>query len=217
MGIHTIHRSISFTSIGLAFVAILGGCDSPGPSIQGNSADLLTTQIEAAEQRVEPDAVIPASPETLALTDGVVSWSVYDEETVRIAGVDADDRVIVELQFQVDHDDSGALLGVAVQMNAPDSGTLTFDASGQLRESTLGGAQGRLFAALVADIQAVEGGAEDQRRWLDCAAAIVHLGLVCGAAAATCLTTFGVGCALGGAECVAAVLDWQCACNITSC
>ncbi|MFY0534696.1 hypothetical protein [Nannocystis pusilla] len=61
-----------------------------------------------AERQAEPNAVIPASPETLALTDGVVSWNVYDEEGVRIVGVDADDRALVELQFQVDHDDSGS-------------------------------------------------------------------------------------------------------------
>ncbi|MFY0534695.1 hypothetical protein [Nannocystis pusilla] len=64
-----------------------------------------------------------------------------------------------------------------MQMNAPDSGTITFDASGQLRESTLGDAQGRLFEALAADIQAVEAGAEVQLRSWDCFGATLALGL----------------------------------------
>lgn len=217
MGIHTIHRSSGIMSIALAFVAVLGACDDPGQAIRGDSDDSQTTQIEAAERQAEPNAVIPASPATLALTDGVVSWNVYDEEGARIVGVDADDRALVELQFQVEHDDSGALLGVAVQMNAPDGGTVTFDASGQLRESTLDGAQGQLFEALAADIQAVEEGAEVQLRSSSCAGAVLMLGVACGSAVATCVFTGGVGCLVGGAKCVAAVLDWQCACMITSC
>ncbi|MCY1013449.1 hypothetical protein OV079_49575 [Nannocystis pusilla] len=216
MAIHTIHSSFGITSVALAFVAILGGCDTPGQSLRGDSDDSQTTQFEAVE-RVEPNAVIPASPETLALTDGVVSWNVYDEEGVRIVGADADDRALVELQFQVEHDDGGALLGVAVQMNAPDVGTITFDASGQLRESTLGDAQRRLFEALAADIQTVEEGAEVQLRSWSCFGATLALGAACGSAVVTCLTTLGVGCVFGGAGCTAAALDWLCACKNTSC
>lgn len=217
MRINTIHRSARFTRVGLVFVAILGGCDTPGDFGQGTSDDSQIEQFEAPEPEAEPGAVIPASPEAFAATDGVASWNIYDDEVVRVVGVDADGRAIVELQFQVDQDDSGALLGVAVQMNAPDGGRVTFDASGQLLENTLDEAQGRLLAALVADIEAVEASSELEPRFWKCAAASALVVGVCGAAVLGCLKTLGLGCAFGGARCTAAALNWLCVCMGEAC
>lgn len=218
MRIHTSHRSARITPFALAFVTFFGACDAPGESMESGSDEPQSTRVEASAREAEPDAVIPASPETLALTDGVVSWKVYDEEAVRIVGADADERAIVELQFQVDHDESGELLGVTVQTDAPDGGAITFDANGQLREDTLTGAQGRLFEALAADIQAAEAGSELQPRgWLSCGAATLKLPLVCASAVGACAQSFGLACWLGGAECYDALLEWMCACKGEHC
>lgn len=212
MGISTIHHSAKFTRAGLLFVAIVGGCDAPVESIHGESDDSQTVQLEAAEPEAEPDAVIPASPEGLARTGGVTAWEVYAEEAVRIVGVDADARAIVELQLAVERDDSGAPLGVTMQMGAQDGGFMSFDASGQLRENTLSDAHGRLFEALAADIQASGGEVQFRSLDWDCAAAWAGLVAACGWAVATCLLTGGVGCALNGASCVQAAAHWAAVC-----
>lgn len=204
MGISTIHHSAKFTRAGLLFVAIVGGCDAPVESIHGESDDSQIVQLEEAE----PEAVIPASPEGLARTGGVTAWEVYAEEAVRVVGVDAEARAIVELQLAVDRDDSGAPLGVTVQMGAQDGGFMSFDASGQLRESTLSDAHGRLFEALAADIQAAEGEVQFRSGAWDCAAAWAALVGACGWAVAKCIKKLGFGCGFSGALCIDAASYW---------
>jgi hypothetical protein len=193
----------------------VAGCDASTPPAE---AEVTLPPASALVEEVQ------ASPEsTQAL--GVTQWKIYEETTstsysALVYGVDADGNVRSASRIgggDPAADATDAADGVIVEAIYPDHGTLRVDAQGQVVASDMPVAAAQVLAAFGADFQAGADQAGTARASWACWRAGVILGAACGAGIAECILTapetLGLGCAIGGALCVAAYQDWLCECH----
>jgi hypothetical protein len=183
----------------LVTCAYTGGCANDKPS----STDPLAV-------------VMASSPSPSArTTDRVASWKFYnkDKQSIQVLGLDSDGKVVAELLLSVDTDDNDEVQKITVETVSPERSSVWFkpdkDGEAAIEKSTDKAVESQhVFDNLEKDIQAYSAsGSKGQstRGFWDCAAATLAMVGACGATAATCVETAGLGCALGGAGCVASV------------
>ena len=187
---------------GVAACACIGGCGSEETS------------------STEPLANVPSSSPTPFATQGtrVTSWKFFkeDKHTIRVLGEDDNGKVVAELLLKVDSDNNREVSGVSVETIKPDRSTVQFkpteDGEATIEKSTDEAIpSAHVFDNLEKDVKAYSMSADKGQHPLgfwDCVSATLAMVGACGATAATCVETGGVGCALGGAGCIATVHNY---------
>jgi hypothetical protein len=190
-----------FTGL-LVTCAYTGGCASD----KSSSTDPLAV-------------VMSTSPNSFAgNTDRVASWKFYnkDEQTIQVLGEDSNGKVVAELLLSVDTDDNDEVQKITVETVSPEPSSVWFkpgkDGEAAIEKSTdKAVASQHIFDNLEKDVQAYSASAAKGQSTLgfwDCVSATLAMVGACGATAATCVETAGVGCALGGAGCIATVNNY---------
>ena len=190
-----------------ALVASLTACEAEAP--------VAAPQLPPAMGLMQE---VPASAHSTELT-GVTSWKVFADtaqvDSTLVFGVDAAGNVVTESRIGGDVTQGQDVTSVAMEALYPETGSFRLDAAGKLVSTDLSPAAAAVFGAFGADFKASEDAAADPGARVSwrCWRAGVILGAACGVTIAGCLETVGLGCAVGGALCVAAYQDWLCECH----
>jgi hypothetical protein len=190
-----------------ALVASLAACEAETP--------VAAPQLPPAMGLMQE---VPASAHSTELT-GVTTWKVFADtvqvDSTLVFGVDAAGNVVTESRIGGDVTQGQDVAAVAMEALYPETGSFRLDTAGKLVSSTLSPSAAAVFGAFGADFKANEDAALDPgaRASWKCIRSGVILGAACGVTIAGCLETVGIGCAVGGALCVAAYQDWLCDCH----
>jgi hypothetical protein len=186
----------------VATAACAAGCSSGEPSSSDLVADVDST-----------------SPKTFSSEGGnVSSWKFYneDEHTIRVLGKDKSGKVVAELLLTVDANDRDQLQEVMVETIRPERSWVRFepgnDGKGKIEKSTDKAIKAlQVFDTLDEDVQtyidAGSQGPHTRGAW-DCITATLAMVGACGATAATCVETGGIGCYIGYPGCAATVVNY---------
>jgi hypothetical protein len=161
---------------------------------------------------------VPASAHSTELT-GVSTWKVFADteqvDSTLVFGVDAAGNVVTESRIGGDVTQGQDVAAVAMESLYPETGSFRLDAAGKVVSTDLSPSAAAVFGAFGADFKANEDAPIDPgaRVSFRCIRSGVILGAACGVTIAGCLETVGIGCAVGGALCVAAYQDWLCDCH----
>lgn len=197
---------VRFTFVA-ALVASLAACEAETP--------VVAPQLPPAMGLMQE---VPASAHSTELT-GVTAWKVFADtaqpDSTLVFGVDAAGNVVTESRIGGDVTQGQDVAAVAMEALYPETGSFRLDAAGKVVGTNLSASAAAVFVAFGADFKAHEDAAADPgaRVSFRCIRAGVILGAACGVTIAGCLETVGIGCAVGGALCVAAYQDWLCECH----
>jgi hypothetical protein len=203
-------RLVRFTVVA-SLVSSLGACAADAP--------VAAPQLPPAMGLMDE---VPASAQSTDLT-GVTTWKVFADtaqvDSTLVFGVDAAGNVVTESRIGGDVTQGQGVATVAMEALYPETGAFRLDADGKVVSTTLSPSAAAVFGAFGADFKANEDVAADPgaRVSFRCIRAGVILGAACGVTIAGCLETVGLGCAVGGALCIAAYQDWLCECHHRGC
>jgi copper(I)-binding protein len=200
------------------FAMMIAGCLATCAFTGGCASDKTSS--------TEPLAEVPSSsPKPFAdKGDSVTSWKFYnkDKDTIRVLGENSSGKVVAELLVTVDANDKHEAQEVTVETVSPERSSVRFkpgnDGRGAIEKSTAEALTSmHVFDSLDEDVKSYSaaGAQGPHARGLswDCVSATLAMVGACGATAATCVETAGLGCALGGAGCLATVHDYYDSCD----